>query len=154
MLTAKIEYKGLDAALERFGAALKTDLRAAVGTSLRAVADEAKANHKFQTRFGTLENSIREKVYRQNDERIGGTVEATAPHAPYIHFGTRAHRVTPKGKKALSWVAGGARGFSKGHMVSGIAEDPFLYRAIAKKSNDIEREISKTVDRIIHNAGL
>lgn len=33
------------------------------------------------------------------------TVEASAKYAGYVEFGTRAHEITPKARKALRWAA-------------------------------------------------
>jgi len=41
-------------------------------------------------------------------------------YGKYLEFGTTAHMVRPKNKKALHWKEGGKDRFSKGHVVSGI----------------------------------
>lgn len=46
--------------------------------------------------------------------------------AGYQHFGTVKHFIKPVKKRALSWVSGGTRYFSKGHYVKGIKPTKFF----------------------------
>jgi hypothetical protein len=50
----------------------------------------------------------------------------------WFEEGTKRHFVKPVTKKALSWVLGGIRFFSKGHFVSGI-EAKYIFKNGVKK---------------------
>jgi hypothetical protein len=52
-----------------------------------------------------------------------------APHAAFVHWGTRAHVIKPKQRKALRWVAGNGFAFAKKVNHPGYKGDPYLTRA-------------------------
>ncbi len=55
----------------------------------------------------------------------------------FIIYGTKAHIIKPKRKKALRWVGkGGKFAYSKGHMVSGIKANNFILKAGEKTLDD------------------
>jgi hypothetical protein len=54
-----------------------------------------------------------------------------APHAVFVHWGTRPHIIRPKNKKALRWPAGGAFAFAKKVRHPGTKADPWMVRAAA-----------------------
>ena len=54
-----------------------------------------------------------------------------APHALFVHWGTRPHVIRPKNKKALRWAAGGKFAFAKQVNHPGNAPDKWLERAAA-----------------------
>lgn len=68
-----------------------------------------------------------------------------APHALFILFGTKDHRVQPREKKALRWASGGKFFFSKGHMVKGIRADDYMETA----AQDAVRAMPGIVDRAL-----
>ncbi len=65
-------------------------------------------------------NLILELDYRgqDNDEPLG----------VWFEHGTKDHFIKPTEKKALSWIEGGQRFFSKGHFVKGIPERRIMER--------------------------
>lgn len=52
-----------------------------------------------------------------------------APHAVFVHWGTRPHVIRPKRKKALRWPAGGKFVFAGVVNHPGYKGDPWLTRA-------------------------
>ena len=68
--------------------------------------------------------------------------EGTAPYAEYVILGTSPHMIFPKNQEALFWgeFEGKKPIMSKGHMVSGIAPNPYFDRGAenAKSEADIE----------------
>ena len=54
-----------------------------------------------------------------------------APHAVFVHWGTRPHVIKPKNRKALRWVPKGGTGyvFAKEVRHPGNKGDPWLIRA-------------------------
>ena len=58
------------------------------------------------------------------------------PAGIFLESGTRDHWIEPVKKQALHWkTAKGKSAFSKGHMVSGIKERPFIAPAIHQNAN-------------------
>lgn len=52
-----------------------------------------------------------------------------APHALFVNFGTRPHKIYPKDKKALRWAGGGAFHFAKFVNHPGYRGDNYMQRA-------------------------
>lgn len=92
----------LDAALQQFSVKFeKNVLRTAMRAGANVFKEAIKANMPVKT--GKLRRSVR---VTSNTKK--GTVTAAvkvggkkAPHASLVEFGTRAHKITPKGAKAL-----------------------------------------------------
>jgi len=66
-----------------------------------------------------IPNHILSRMIDDNTVEIYGSNEKRTI-MKYLNFGTKAHFIKPVRAKVLSWVQGGERFFSKGHMVSGI----------------------------------
>lgn len=113
----------------------------------------------------SVEKSIQTKMLPDYKSVVVGINTEVSPHAIYIHEGTKDHMVPKAGhvfgkglKKdgkaaSLHWVGGGESFFSKGHEVSGIEKDQFLYRAAQKNEKEIEKIIITEVDIAIKAAG-
>ncbi len=61
-------------------------------------------------------------------------------------FGTDDHMIRPKGKnnggaEALSWIQGGKRRFSAGHMVSGLPRLNIIEETIEKTEYELQQEL-------------
>lgn len=61
----------------------------------------------------------------------GRTYEIThqlqrAPHALYVHFGSRPHKIAPKNRKALRFARGGVFAFAKSVQHPGYKGDPYF----------------------------
>ena len=92
---------------------------------------EQIVNKEINDKHQHISGSMFTKVY---DGGLTSEIYIDQNNKPaiYIHDGTKEHMVKPKGKKALYWVEGGGKMFSKGHMVKGIKKHQFLYRAFNK----------------------
>lgn len=86
--------------------------------------------------------TIKRRVIDKNTHEvfIGGK-EKDAKISIYLNRGTKAHWIRPVKKLALSWVNGGTRYFSKGHIVSGIKATNFF-----KVYNSTQNKINKLID--------
>lgn len=62
----------------------------------------------------------------------------------YVFFetGTGAHRVEPGGKRALHW---GGEAFSAGHVVGGIAPEPFMRPAVDEGKDAVAAAIGEVI---------
>ena len=92
------------------------------------------------------------------EERLDKNI---APYASYVHRGTgkygphkKPFKVAPVTRKALHWVQGGQKFFSKGHEVKGQRPQPFLYKAFKTLRADIVNRLQKAVHKAITDAGL
>jgi hypothetical protein len=61
-------------------------------------------------------------------------------------YGTEDHMIRPKGKEnggadSLSWIQGGMRRFSKGHMVSGLPRLNIIERKIEEREYELQRAL-------------
>lgn len=102
---------------------------AAISNVLRVVETTAKAHAPVRT--GRLRDSIRAYLAGPLD----GVLEASAPHAAYLHFGTGVHGpkgrpypIRPRRGKALFWP--GAAHPVKAVLHTGIKPRDFLRRAV------------------------
>lgn len=86
----------------------------------QAAYDAAQLQVDTHTQTGALRRSLELKPDGDSAWSIQHNLQ-TAPHAVFIHWGTQAHIIRPKEKKALRWV--GERGEvtrdSRGRFVSG-----------------------------------
>jgi len=92
------------------------------------------------------------------EERLDNNV---APYAPYVHRGTgiygpykKPFKVAPVTRKALHWVQGGQKFFSKGHEVKGQRPQPFLYNAFKTLRTHIVKRLQMAIHKAITDAGL
>jgi len=72
-----------------------------------------------------------------------GADRQRAPHAVFVHWGTKPHVIRPKNKKALRWAAGGSFIFAKFVNHPGYKGDPFLINA----ANQAIREFPQMVEQ-------
>ncbi len=69
-----------------------------------------------------------------------------APHALFVHWGTRPHVIKPKKKKSLRWASGGAFFFSKLVRHPGYKGDPWLIRAARHAPTMFALHVQKHLD--------
>jgi hypothetical protein len=160
----KIDIKNLtqlSAAFARAPGAVRRQLRLALSIALRNVQTRARRDHKFRSRSGNLERSIRTKITSDwpPEGRIyldpaGTMTDGGEAYGTFQHEGTKAHFVGPKNRKALRWASGGGFAFSKGHNVRGISADPFIDRAGDAEKPNINAVFDRHIDAAIREAGL
>ncbi|MDU3214400.1 MAG: hypothetical protein E6672_00945 [Negativicoccus succinicivorans] len=124
-------------------------------TALKAAAvevqDRARQSHDFTTRTGLLERSVQvdTRYAYQADVYLN---ESMAKYGPFVHGGTKPHRIFPKrkefGKKrrALRWVGDGQFVFARGVRHPGTKADPFLHEALQSSRGEIDRIFRRYVD--------
>jgi len=138
--------KGLNLALIKIGRKLEAD---------------AKKDHNFKTRSGSLQRDIGYKIY----SRKGATFKAITlkfglgfdptnatktdwgggvRYGVFVHEGTKPHEIKPKNGKALYF--GGK--FYKSVKHPGTKKDQFIYKAIKKNKLFMEKEISKSIKEV------
>jgi hypothetical protein len=100
----------------------------------------SRINHyifKLTTKELTMKISTRPKGWRKRKGDI--------PYEFFLEYGTAPHWVGPVDKKALSWVEGSTRYFSKGHMVSGIMATRFMQRAYLVTRNRGKKLLARAI---------
>lgn len=127
---------GLPGLARRAAAATAEELQDFVG-------DEAGKH----TRTGRLFASVISRRLSDREWFIGHDGQV-APHALFVHWGTKPHVIEPKNKKALRWPAGGQFAFAKRVNHPGYRGDPWLVRASAQAPTIFARQ----VDRLLAGA--
>jgi hypothetical protein len=127
--------------------ALVTGCRDAVRDAAKAGEAEAKSAHRYKDRTGELSASTKGRVTRDTDRGAEGAVEATAPHASFVHDGTRPHPIEPRRAKALRFEQDGAIRFAQRVMHPGTTADPFIDRTEPAVDAELERGGERAVDR-------
>jgi hypothetical protein len=73
---------------------------------------------------------------------------ARAPHAIFVHFGTKPHEIRPRNKKALRWASGNGFVFAKVVKHPGYRGDPYLFNA----ADEAVRSFRSIVDELFPEA--
>lgn len=104
-----LNIEGLDQVRAAF-ARLVPDTQKQVLNGLAQVAfDTAQRQADTHTQTGALARSLFLKPEGESAWVIGHDLQH-APHAIFIHFGTKPHLIKPKDKKALRWAGGSGGG--------------------------------------------
>ncbi len=128
----KIRIRGVSAVLSDLEAmrdGFVRDAEEALAISLRDVQERARAEHRFTTRTGIVERSIRTASARKG-RTLSGTVYTVLDYGVYLHQGTNPHVIEPRRKKALRWTDGGAFVFARRVKHPGTKKDPYIYEAL------------------------
>ena len=80
--------------------------------------------------------------------RMVGHDLSAAPHAVFVHWGTRPHKIRPKAKKALRWAQGGAFQFAREVNHPGYRGDAWMIRA----ADDAIRQFAAVIDTAFKDA--
>lgn len=120
--------------------------RLAVLRMSQAAYDSAQAGAGAHNKTGALFRSLFNKAIPGGRE-VGHDLTA-APHAVFVHWGTRPHIIRPKTRKALRWSRGGAFHFARFVKHPGYAGDAWMLRA----ADDAVRQFATIIDRSIKDA--
>lgn len=125
------------AELQRIGS-LPSKALAAAAVDVEDLAEDSAAVHN---KTGRLVRSL----VRQRDGAgwLIGHDGQHAPHALFVHWGTKPHKIAPKRKKALRWAAGGVFAFAKGVNHPGYKGDPYFVRAAREAPALFERHLQR-----------
>ena len=116
----ELTLEGLDRIRAEF-ARLVPEVQTQVLRGLAQVAfDAAQDQVDTHTQTGALARSLRLKSDGKGGWIVGHD-QQMAPYAPFVHWGTRAHEIRPREKKALRWVGekGAITRNAQGRFVSG-----------------------------------
>jgi hypothetical protein len=127
-----IDIEGLDAIRQEF-ARLVPEVRQRVLNGMAQVAfDTAQRQADTHTKTGALARSLRLRPEGDSAWIIDHNLQS-APHAVFVHWGTRPHVIRPRQKKVLRWAGGTGRGtgfiFASFVRHPGYSGDPWLVKA-------------------------
>jgi hypothetical protein len=124
----EVNIEGLNAIRQEF-ARLVPEVKQRVLNGMAQVAfDTAQRQADTHTKTGALARSLRLRPEGDSAWIIDHNLQS-APHAVFVHWGTRPHVIRPSKKKALRWVSGSNFVFAKFVNHPGYAGDPWLVKA-------------------------
>lgn len=126
---------------------VEEDTRAGFREVVKDTADNIvkDAQKKAKKKTGALSRSIKANYKRQG---LDAEIKADVEYASYVEYGTRAHIIRPKGKKALVFNNGNKLCFSKKVRHPGTKASPFLTPAF---DENIPRFI-KDLEEVLNGA--
>ncbi len=89
--------------------------------------DSAQRAADTHTKTGALARSLVNKPI-PNGRYVGHDLQA-APHAVFVHWGTKPHEIRPRRRKVLRWPAGDEFVFARKVRHPGYEGDAYLVRA-------------------------
>ena len=128
----EVNVQGLEQVRAQFQR-LVPEVRDQVLKGLAQVAfDAAQQQVDTHTQTGALARSLQLRKVDDAAWSIGHN-QQTAPHALFVHWGTRPHTIRPRDKKALRWPSGQGAGtrflFAQFVRHPGYEGDPWLVKA-------------------------
>lgn len=138
----EINPEGIEAVrrtFERLAPAAKTQALEGLAKSAFATAQHGVAQH---TQTGALEDSLSLKPDGDEAWIIGHDLRR-APHALFVHWGTRPHVITHKDKQALRWVHGNGYVFAKFVRHPGYRGHSYLVEAADAAVRDFPRIVDQ-----------
>ncbi|MBS3953637.1 MAG: hypothetical protein KGZ88_11875 [Methylomicrobium sp.] len=120
---------------------LNSELKTKVVKDLAdAVFEDVDKSVGAHSKTGKLESSL--KIRKIDD---GYAIEhdlQIAPHAVFVHWGTKPHVIKPKYKKRLRWASGSGFIFAKFVNHPGYKGDPYMVEAANQAPKHLERIIN------------
>ena len=98
---------------------------------------------------GMMSNSV--DISEDGKDRLVGNTAMSPTGFPYplaIEKGSNSHWIAPVTYDALHWTDKSGEHWSKGHMVSGIKEDPFVEPSINLTMTDIDEIIDDFLNNL------
>lgn len=142
-----VKFQGLGAARDSILQVPEKLEKSVIRQMAQIAFDAAYRDANSHSKSGKLTQSLFNRAI-PNGREVGHD-PTIAPHALFVHFGTRPHKIRPKDKKALRWVgAGGRFSFAKEVNHPGYRGDAYLNRA----ADDAIRRFSSIVDNAIKEA--
>lgn len=126
-MSIQVRILGVDALMQDLQA-LPVKMEASVLRQMSQIAyDRAQEGAGRHSKTGALFRSLYNRSIQHGREV--GHDPRLAPHALFVNFGTRPHKIYPKDKKALRWAGGGAFHFAKFVNHPGYRGDNYMQRA-------------------------
>lgn len=128
----ELNIEGIEAVRKRFARLVPEVKEQALNKLAQVAFDTAQQQADTHTQTGALKRSL-DLLPEDEDAWIVRHDLQAAPHALFVHWGTRAHDIRPRDRKALRWT-GGQGGdthyiFARFVRHPGYAGDPWLVTA-------------------------
>lgn len=98
----------------------------------------ANARRRVNVRSGALRDSIGYRIIDGGDQ-LRLRIFATAPHARWVHDGTRPHEIRPRHARALRFRTGGRVVFAQRVWHPGTRGTKFLAKAVEEEKARMRR---------------
>lgn len=144
-MTVRVTIEGLETVELRRRASQEAIDRALTRTAVE-VEDEIEAGAAPHAKSGVLERSIF-KARITGGWEIGHDGQV-APHARFVHDGTRPHVIEPNKRQVLRWPTPGGFAFAKRVNHPGYAGDPWILRAAREALPAFERHLAATMQGV------
>lgn len=136
---------------------LRARIPRGVDLAAKSIAGRARSDHKYTDRTGALTRSIKATEVRGDffSEGVFSDIEATAPHAASIEYGSRAHKIRAKRARALRFTGrnGGVR-FAAEVNHPGTKPHRFLGDALDAELPSAVRLLEDEAVEAFHDAGF
>ena len=128
--------------LEQIGDRLAKRALAETAEEIEENVGEWAGRHTRPGGTGALFRSIVARPLGDGSQwEIGHDLQA-APHALFVHWGTKPHKIKPKNKKMLRFPVGGKFAFAREVNHPGYKGDPWLAEQAAEAPNIFERRVN------------
>lgn len=117
--------------------------RQALGQAAALAVHSAKTSSRYKSRTGELARSI----HRAPMGAWAWKISADAPHAAYVEFGTRPHRIDARRAKALRFVQHGRVVFRRSVQHPGTQPTHFLWRSVDAAGDELEDLLVRAMRR-------
>ena len=139
----EVTLTGTEAIRDQFARLNRTAQFKAMAKTSQELYDYVELAADKHTKTGALFQSVFQK--REGETFLIGNDLQRAPHAAFVHWGTRPHDIRPKRKKVLRWASGNYFVFAKVVKHPGYKGDPWLKRAAAMAPAIFERYVIATL---------
>lgn len=143
----QLNIDGLDAVRQQFARLVPQTQQQVLNGLAKVAFDSAQRQADTHTQTGALARSLFLKPQGESAWVIGHDLQH-APHALFVHWGTRPHVIRPKDRKALRWASGQGRGtqflFARFVNHPGYKGDAWLVKA----ADDAVKQFAAIVNRV------
>lgn len=147
----RVDFGGLGEAKERIEG-MPGAFDRAIARAAQDVFDRVEESVSQHNKPGADHGALLDSLYLQKDGdayEVGHDL-SRAPHALFVHWGTRPHIIKPKNKKSLRWVTGAGGGtsftFSKGVNHPGYEGDPWMIEAAREVPAIFEKRVRQLLE--------
>jgi len=151
-MTISIHVAGVNAVTTRLDAIPENLEREVIRQMSQIVYDNAQQGVRAHDRPRSLggTGALFQSLYNREvpGGREVGHDPQRAPHALFVHWGTRPHVIKPKNKKALRWAGGGGFVFAKSVKHPGYRGDPWLTQAADVAVREFDTVVRNLISRI------
>jgi hypothetical protein len=123
--------------------------RESVARAVTAGAEEARRNHRFQSRTGATVAGIQGYVAVATEAEVVGVLESTEETSVFLNDGTQPHEIVPKSAKVLRFETNGKVVFAARAQHPGTAPDPFFDHGVERAEEVFAEELEAALDRIL-----